>query len=491
MKTSFLYRLTYIYLALPLFIFILSWLDYGIAFLLSLIFCYGFYRAYPKVADETEIGSKRLLLILGEIAVIWCFFAGIGYFYYQSFDYHFRNAVFRDLINYSWPVFYRRAHTPLVYYMAFWLFPASVAKFFGFFISDKHSLFMFGNVVLFFYAVFGVYLIFAHLMKALDIKGTKQAISAIILFIFFSGLDIIGHSFFLIVEQPFEYHFEWWATFIQYSSITTSMFWVFNQFIPVALLILLIYNERKISNFGFIVALSLFFAPYPTATIGLFMTIYAVSCFCKSSQKKDFIKFEILSFQNLIGVLVLLPLCVLYFITNSEGMDGWHYLFSYTTPQRFILFLVLEFLLYVVILYPQYKRDMFFNVMFYSLLFIPFFRFDEQNNFCMRASIPSIIILAIFVIRFLLVQCHQHPIKTALLSCIFLIGAFTPCVEFYRGIHYTMEAKKLALVQDEIYTLNGAFIPMPLFGWDVNHQYTAKTYKTDIFWKYLAKRQYW
>lgn len=489
MKTSTLYKLTYIYLALPLFIFILSWLDYGFAFLFALLLSIAFYMAYPKTNDNTVVLDRMGFIMAGGIAVIWCFLAGIGYFYYQSFDYHFRNAVFRDLINYDWPVFYNRANTPLVYYMAFWLAPALVAKFFGLFISDQQSLFMIGNYALLVYAVFGVMLVLAHIKKALCLQNNRQFLIACLLFIFFSGMDVIGHRYFLIVEQPFEYHLEWWATFIQYSSITTGMFWVFNQFIPVALMTLLVYNERKVNNFGFLIAVALFSSPYPTTGIGAFMIVYAVCCFCNSTHKKDFIGDKIFSLQNIIGVFVLLPLCVLYFITNSEGMDGWHYIFDFTTPQRFLLFIVLEFLLYVFILYPQYKNDIFFNVMFFSLLLIPFLRLDQQNNFCMRASIPAIVILALFVIRFFYEQRCNHPIKTILLGGIFFIGAMTPLTEFYRGIHYTNEAGKLALVKDEIYSLNAPFIPMPQFGWDVNHQYTAKTFRTDIFWRYLAKRQ--
>lgn len=488
MKTSTLYKLTYIYLALPLFIFILSWLDYGFALLFALTFAGAFYIAYPREDDNGMVADGKGLLMIAGVAAVWCFFAGIGYFYYQSFDYHFRNAVFRDLINYEWPVFYNRANTPLVYYMAFWLVPAGVAKFFSLFIADRYTLFMIGNYVLFVYAVLGVWLVLAQLGKALGVQNKKQLMTAVLLFIFFSGMDIIGHSFFLIVPQPFDYHLEWWATFIQYSSITTSMFWVFNQFIPVALMTLLIYNERKISNFGFLIALALFFAPYPAAGIGVFMIAYTGWRFCHSPDKKDFIKHDIFSVQNLAGVFWLLPLIVLYFITNSEGMDGWHYIFDFTTPQRFVLFIVLEFLLYVILLYPQYKRDVFFNVMFFSLLLIPFLRLDQQNNFCMRSSIPAIIILALFVIRFFFEQRRNHPIKTGLLCCIFLIGACTPVAEFYRGIYYTLEKGKMALVKDEIYTLNAPFIPMPQFGWDVNHQYTAKTFRTDIFWKYIAKQ---
>lgn len=488
MKTSTLYKLTYLYLSLPLFIFILSWLDYGFALLFALTFAGAFYMAYPREGNNEMVADSKGLLMIAGIAVVWCFFAGIGYFYYQSFDYHFRNAVFRDLINYEWPVFYNRANTPLVYYMAFWLVPAGVAKFFSLFIADRYTLFMIGNYVLFVYATFGVWLVLAHLSKALKVQNKKQLLMAVLLFIFFSGMDIIGHSFFLIVDQPFDYHLEWWATFIQYSSITTGMFWVFNQFIPVALMTLLIYNEQKISNFGFLIALALFFSPYPTAGIGVFMIAYAGWCFCHSLDKKEFIKHDIFSVQNLAGVFWLLPLIVLYFITNSEGMDGWHYIFDFTTPQRFLLFIVLEFLLYVVLLYPQYKRDVFFNVMFFSLLLIPFLRLDQQNNFCMRSSIPAIVIMALFVIRFFFEQRRSHPIKTGLLCCIFLIGACTPVAEFYRGIHYTLEAGKMALVKDEIYSLNAPFIPMPKFGWDVNHQYTAKTFRTDIFWKYIAKQ---
>ena len=168
-------------------------------------------------------------------------------------------------------------------------------------------------------------------------------------------------------------------------------------------------------------------------------------------------------------------------------MDRLHYIFDYTTPQRLILFMALEFLLYTIILFSQYRRNIFFQTMFISLILIPFLRLDQQNNFCMRASIPAIVMLAVFCIRFFFEQHHNHPIKTALLGMLFIIGSLTPITEFYRSLHFVTKAHKLSVVKDEIYTLNGAFIPMPEFGWDVNHQYTAKTYKTDIFWQYISK----
>lgn len=486
MKTSTLYRFTYIYLALPLFIFLISWLDFGIGLILDILLGYGFYKIYPKDSDETLNLNINTLLLFVIIAFIWCFCGGIGYFYHQPFDYHFRNAVFRDLINFEWPVFYDKANTPMVYYMAFWLIPALVGKLLVLCGASLEGAFLGANVFLLMYAIFGTVLIFIHVIKAINADCKKKIFTAIFLFIFFSGLDIIGHKFFLIVEPPFEYHLDWWAAHIQYSSLTTSMFWVFNQFIPVCLLIFLIYNEKKVKSFGFLIPISLFFAPYPTASIGVFMLVYAIQQFVISVNKKEFVFENILSIPNLIGVFWILPVVIMYFITNTEGMYGYYYIFSYTTPFRLLLFYTLEFLLYVTILYPKYKMDIFFKTVIVLLIAIPFLRLDQQNNFCMRAAIPALVILSIYAIRFVLYS--PNSITKYVFIGLFIIGSITPIVEFYRGFHYTSKAKKINLVADEIYTLNKKLVIMPVFYWDANHQYTAKNYKTDFFWQYMAKK---
>ena len=314
MKTSTLYKFTYIYLALPLFIFLISWLDFGIGLILDILLGYGFYKIYPKNSDETLVLNINTLLLFVIIAFIWCFCGGIGYFYYQPFDYHFRNAVFRDLINFEWPVFYDKANTPMVYYMAFWLVPALVGKLLVLCGASLEGAFLGANAFLLMYAIFGTVLIFLFLLNTIKVSTLKKIIVTILMFVFFSGLDIIGHKFFLIVEPPFEYHLDWWATFIQFSSLTTSMFWVFNQFIPVGLLILLVINEKNIKSFGFLIPISLFYAPYPTASIGVFMLAYATQQFVISANKKEFIFENILSLSNLIGVFWILPVIIMYFI---------------------------------------------------------------------------------------------------------------------------------------------------------------------------------
>ena len=167
-------------------------------------------------------------------------------------------------------------------------------------------------------------------------------------------------------------------------------------------------------------------------------------------------------------------------------MYGYYYIFSNTTPVRLILFYIIEFLLYALIIYPKYKKNLIFNVLLVGFFAIPFLRLDQQNNFCMRASIPLIILFYCYIYSFIFDNKYKYS-KYALILLL-CIGACTPIVEFYRGFYNITEQKKLNLTADEIYTLNNKYIRMPVFGFDVNHQYTAQNYKTDIFWQWFAKK---
>lgn len=487
-NSQMLFKVSYGYLALPLFIFICSWLNCFFAISLAFLFLGAFYKIYQGCtasSSKWELSAKTFYAF-GILAVIWCFCAGIGYFYYQSFDYHFRNAVFRDLLTYEWPVFYDKADTPLVYYMGFWLVPAALGKLSALLVNSAYWNFYIANIFLFIYAMCGTILIFAHLALALKSVSFKKSMAVAILFILFSGLDIIGIIFFRTQPQPFIFHLDWWATFMQYSSFSTAMFWVFNQFIPIALITLLVFNERKIQNFGFLIVLALFFSPYPAASLGIFMLAYAIQQFMQTQQKKKFIFTNIFSIPNIIGVFWLLPVCVLYFITNSEGIDRLWYIFDQTSPWRLLIFLLLEFLLYALIIAPAYRKHLFFVTSVILLCLIPFFRLDQQNNFCMRASLPPLIILSIYVFRFLFEKEHKRWAK-GLLAFLLILGAATPGFEFFRGIYFVQKHHQLDLVADGIYTLNQKVVIMPVFGWSANHQFTAKDYQTDIFWQYLAK----
>ena len=104
----------------------------------------------------------------------------------------------------------------------------------------------------------------------------------------------------------------------------------------------------------------------------------------------------------------------------------------------------------------------------------------------MRASLPPLIILSVYIFRFIF-EKGQKTLAKALLILLLIIGAVTPGFEFFRGLYFVQKHHQLNLVADEIYTLNQKIVTMPVFGWSANHQFTAKDYQTDIFWNYLAK----
>ena len=216
------------------------------------------------------------------------------------------------------------------------------------------------------------------------------------------------------------------------------------------------------------------------------MVVLALNNFIKSPNKLNFVIENIMSIPNIISVFWILPIIVLYFISNSEGMYGYYYIFSYTTPFRLVLFYVIEFLLYALIIYPKYRKNLIFNVLVVLFLAIPFLRLDQQNNFCMRASIPLMILFYCYIITFIF--DNSYKILKYILIVLLCIGTMTPMTEFYRGFHFVAKEKRINLVADDIYTLNNRYIRMPIFGYDVNHQYTAKEYKTDIFWQWFAKK---
>ena len=89
MNLKQLYKYVYLFLMIPLGVFLLSWLDYGFAFIFGIIYSIGCYKTFKNINipdDGWEISSCNLCII-AFIAAIWCFMAGIGYFYYQSLPY--------------------------------------------------------------------------------------------------------------------------------------------------------------------------------------------------------------------------------------------------------------------------------------------------------------------------------------------------------------------------------------------------------------------
>lgn len=178
---SMLLTATYTYLLIPIIIFFCGWLKPIIAFFCIICLLVGFSRIY-RTEREKELNfciSYNVLITLAAVILIWMFFAGCGGFLsVQRSDLHWRNATFRDLIEYSWPVIYPETKNALVYYFVFWMVPALVGKIFGFTAA---------NAMLFLWIFLGIFLTIIYLCLALQVKSVRELSVLLLVFIVWGG----------------------------------------------------------------------------------------------------------------------------------------------------------------------------------------------------------------------------------------------------------------------------------------------------------------
>lgn len=321
MKERHLKTLSYCYLIIPIIVFCLGWIKpiFSIPLTIGLTAIIAKKIKDNKQAIDKEecfITNKQTVAIFIVILLI-CITAGLGGVFYQSSDWGWRNAVFRDLINYEWPVYYEQTNNGLTYYIGFWLVPALVGKVM-LQICEPIS-WQVANIALLFWSAIGLLITILWFIKLLKIKNNKAVILAIIFFLGFSGLDILG----IMLTRFYNIHIEWWARYFQYSSNITQLFFVFNQSIIAWLITLMFLDEEKVNNYMLIILLCLPYCPLPFLGLIPLMGVKGISILIRSIKNKQFKEFlkDVFSVQNILGFIMILPIFAVYYGSNS-GITG-------------------------------------------------------------------------------------------------------------------------------------------------------------------------
>ena len=167
------------------------------------------------------------MIVSGLLALVWVAFSGAGGFGTANFDWAKHFSVLRDLIAEPWPVVYQDPATadvyrgkPLVYYVGYYLPAAALGKVFGWTAA---------NVALALWTWLGTWLTFTWLNRLVRPRSFALLIG---LFVFFSGLDVVGNWLNGIVTKPGD-HIEWWTDWLfQYPSMTSQLFWAPQHTLP-------------------------------------------------------------------------------------------------------------------------------------------------------------------------------------------------------------------------------------------------------------------
>ena len=399
------HRLTILYLALPVAIWLVSWLEWwvGVPAVLAMTLALrdvlrGPWRASPTRRD----------LVLALIALGWVLSlpAG-GLLAGESGDMLTHRAIFLDLGRGSWPTYvtdHLRDEPPLLrYYLGYYLVPGLLGRWFG-----AAAL----NWAVPLWTWIGLALLLRLFTR--NMATTRGAGAAAFALVFFSGMDTVSfllrHALFGLGELSSERFLFWgyeWAypadrpdsyAKIDYQSHAMILGHSPQHFLTGGLGALLLFQLRRHARFlaasGVVIAACVFWSPL--TSVGL--AALAIALFAENGVR------PFLKWQNLVPAPFVGGLVVLYLTSGGSADLGSRWLTSlYENGHRLGFDLGLayccEFLLLALLLWrmrPDIVRDPFFVASLATLLLLPWWVLGDEpglNELLLRPPIAPLLLL--------------------------------------------------------------------------------------------------
>lgn len=439
-----MYGLAVLYIAVPMMIFLAGWAKWWIAVIGICVILFGMYKMlrnvpeqeYPALGSHIGIWIAVLLII-----TVWVYMSGVGRLSYQNGDHLWRNRIFRLLVNQDWPVVKRitidgvEYTRGMVYYIGFWLPAAVIGKLFG-----LTAGYCFQAI----WAVAGIFLFYYFLCVYLK----KVAVWPVVVFALFSGLDMIGNC--VMNGGPFKLfgmeHLELWAGYMQYSSNTTLLFWVFNQAVPIWLILMMVLIQKKNRNMVLIISFALLTSTLPFIGLIPFFLYQGIKNYSggKGSFSQKFGSFcrDTFTIENVICGGFVGIFSFLYLRENGSGQHIAINPIPSFRPflMRFLVFLTMEVFVYLIATYRYQKKRFLYWMLIPLFVFIPLVQIGFSMDFCMRASIPALTVLCILVIDTMFRSRENKDwVTLTALIVVFALGSLTSLQEINRSIFYTVQ----------------------------------------------------
>lgn len=511
-----LYRFSIFYLVIPILFFFLGWLRFGIGLLLSALLLLATFSFFKKI--KTLLYKDSPIILSQEhfkaFIILFLFLlctGNTGFVGSWGFDIPWRNAIYQDLIHQPWPVIYDFSHSILCYYMVFWLVPAEIVHLLN--LSEVGS-----NVVLFLWMYIGLLLVFFLLCNVLRIHN-KFIVYAIILFLFFSGINTIGmliKGIFigpdpLIGDLPGRIGWSFAhqdilgmrAIYI-IRSIYLCISDVYNQFFSIAISTFIFLKfKTKIEFYAFIGLLVL---PYsPIGFIGVF-TIILLHCIVVLCREQSLLLFcfrRSLSLTNILSILAIVPIFYLYYTMNMNAAlvvadtgginDGFLYVplnqYNIFRIVTLIIYYFTHFGLYAILIYPYHKKNALYWCVIFCLLIFPFFRIGNGADFNFNATICPFIILFALILEELInnINNSQTIIRNIVLISMLAIAMLTPVIQistsFRAAYLHGVSCYKQVVWDDNL--KKDSLIDKKIEGFS---NFLSDTYEKSLFFLFLAKR---
>lgn len=435
---------SYVYLALPVMMFLSSWLRPMPALLMStslILISYWIWKNHLSSTPIPFLWTSFPLEFVVAVAAVWTFLSGAGGYVFQNIDWVKHNSILFHLSTSSWPVILSDPdkHSNsiyLLYYFAYYL-PAGLV---GHVTGLNGATF-----TLLLWTFVGVVL---SLLWFIRLVG-KFNWTVVSLFICFGGMSFLGYVFTQGRLPTGNSDMDWWAGIWQYYDNTASLFWVpqhsLGGWIATSLIIFEGWERRSSRNAIAILSLTPYWSPF--VTVGL----TPIVCLLMWQNRKS----DVFSPQNVLSLPVI-GVAVCFFSANlavsGEGTHtGWVWTFLSLAEQwpRLILFYAVSFGVYAATAWNLLKPIcsgaiwQLWLISVASLTLIPLFAMGNivlpdtlANDFCMRSSIPALFAFAICLGK-VLVQTYTSEFvnfqRSMLIACL-IIGSFGAFAQISRTI---------------------------------------------------------
>lgn len=413
----------YTWLALPTLIWLAGWLRIYISIPVIIITLYtllriiGFNKRHNTLStsDLNCVKCNRkywinILLIAIAVAI-----SGVGgIFFQEGGDPAYRNAVFYELVENSWPVKYPGETTSMLcYFTGFWLPAALVAKATG-------SI-LIGDLAQYLYALWGMTIIFNFLYAR---YGGEAKYRILIFFLLYCGWDIAICAIFdgINNSHDFIYNQKDISSYYYASNAPYTLFkYNFNQgYASFIALLLLYYTRKDIATLIFTYSLMFISAPFPAAGILPLVAIYCLKHFRHSA-----------TWQNCVGILIFL-LESAYYLSNNNGAnpqngsdyDEINILFAG------VVFIICSYIIYLPWIWRRVRKDITFWVLGITMLSAPYISLGGSPDFGYRLGIPFAFYFMMQVMdRVLTIRNWRAPANAALLIAL-AVGSLAPLTSY-------------------------------------------------------------
>lgn len=422
-----------LYLVAPLFLFFCFYIrpEVGIPGCGLIAWCiYSIWKKTQWSAIRTDI--KSLLIIL-PISIAWLALGGNFGGLPQNADWLKHYAVINFIAQHSNQLSdtYHGHFEVLREYLGWYLIPGLIVK-----ALNGHDQVLAAGI----WTLIGIVLFFALITHHLKRKMKHARLIVPLVFILFSGLDIIG---FFLTHHRLEFNVAFWAGWIHYSSNTSSLFWAPEHALPswlgIAILMRQIDRATLTPYVVLIGSAILFWSPF--AMIGLLP--FGLAVILKNDAKKIPLNKQTVATL----LLITLPL-ILYLTANTQDiLRGWIWenrcVYTQTpcfTGLGYAQFLLIEIGAIVILLFANKEtRSLFLVLATGSLMLIPLYRIGFWTDLAKSGSIPALAFLSIGMAR--LMGSKTTPSIKIIAVVLLAIGIISPICEVGRLSGWLRTAK--------------------------------------------------